>query len=367
MKILIDIPSTGWSTTKMWANILPKINQAENVDLSVLLGNDMDSIRLENLLINYGVKCRKRFISQNFRPSRVQWFFEDLFSGVYSYSGKFDVFHSSTVRTPYFGKWKKCITIHDTIREIFPSEFGEANKYILKIRQNAVLRSDRILTVSEYSKKCILEIFNVSSEKIFVSYHGVNRIPIKSIYPNHQTNKTFSKYPFPYVLFVGNRSGYKNFNILPKALISNQDLKEVHLLIVGGGKLTEHENEYIKKLGLSGRYKHFIDIDEDVLHELYKNALVFVYPSKMEGFGLPILESQSFGCPVIASNTGPLPEVAGNGALYFDPDDYNQLSQLIETLLNSFKRKELVVFGYKNLEKFSWQNSADTIINMYLS
>jgi glycosyltransferase involved in cell wall biosynthesis len=295
----------------------------------------------------------------------VRWRIEDMLTVCHGWARTTDVFHSSTVRIPTFGDWKKIVTIHDTVRELFPDEFGEVNRSIMRMRRNVVKRCDGILTISEYSKKCIVSIFNVDPDKIFVSHLAVNQL---ALLPYRASVQVIRKIPTePYLLYVGTRSGYKNFGVLAKAVSSNFNSKEFTVVAIGGGELTDTEKTFLKKLGILDKIQVFNDVSDEFLQEAYKEAFALVYPSRMEGYGLPIIEAQAAGCPVIASNAGPLPEVAGSGALFFDPDDYGDLALLINTISNPAVRESLTRAGYVNLGRFSWQKSRDTIIRMYES
>ncbi|MBA4376702.1 MAG: hypothetical protein C0401_11095 [Anaerolinea sp.] len=362
MRVLIDIHDTGWSTTKMWGNLLPYVSRGASTDLKVMLGSSPECQGLKSLLQSARVSCVRRFPWPDFRPARIRWRIEDaLFVGCrWIYDAH--VFHSSTVRVPTFGKWKKCITLLDTIRELYPEQFGEANHTILRMRKYAVQECDGILTISEYSKSCIVSIFGVSPQKVFVSHLAVNQRPIWSCQAPDRVNQALPAEPF--VLYVGTRAGYKNFLALAYAFADN-NLRELSVVAIGGGELTDVGKSFLKKLGILEKVHVFDNASEEFLHNAYKRATALVFPSKLEGFGLPILEAQAAGCPVIASNAGPLPEVAGTGAMFFDPDDYFSLASLIDHVCKTAVRNQLVTAGYANLSRFSWERSAQSIIQMY--
>ena len=109
-----------------------------------------------------------------------------------------------------------------------------------------------------------------------------------------------------------------------------------------------------------------INGDENLLRSLYKNAEFFIYTSKYEGFGIPILESFSQNCPVLCSNTSSLPEVAGDAAIYFNPDDYTSISEAIEKIIYSNNEKgNLIKKGRERLKLFSWEKCAEETNKVY--
>jgi glycosyltransferase involved in cell wall biosynthesis len=363
MLVLFDIIDTGWSTTKVWGNLLPLLASDAKVDLKVILGGNLECQRLKTHLQSKNISCARRFPWPDFRPARVRWKIEDMLTACHGWVHTPDIFHSSTVRIPTFGNWKKFVTIHDTIRELFPDEFGTTNRSIIRMRKNVVKRCDGILTISEYSKKCIVSIFNVDPDKVFVSYLSVNNLELLPYRLSVQPNRKLLTEP--YLLYVGTRSGYKNFGVLANAMSSNSNLKQFTIVAIGGGELTNTETTLLKNLGILDKIQVFNDVSDEFLQGAYRKAFALVYPSRMEGYGLPIIEAQAAGCPVIASNTGPLPEVAGSGALFFDPDDYESLSLLINTVSNPAVRESLTRAGYMNLGRFSWEKSRDAVIRMY--
>jgi glycosyltransferase involved in cell wall biosynthesis len=184
-----------------------------------------------------------------------------------------------------------------------------------------------------------------------------------SINPDNQTS---IKAPDKYMLFVGGRNHYKNFTFfissIRRLLIDNRDLK---LLCVGGGNFSKDEIELIDNLGLKESVLH-TKADDRQLTFLYKNAICFVYPSRYEGFGIPILEAFACDCPITISNASCFPEIAADAAIYFDPYDEKSIIDTIEKVYkDDVLRDMLVSLGRERLKKFSWQQSANKTYNIY--
>ena len=252
------------------------------------------------------------------------------------------------------------VTVYDLIHEIFANEYTGKNNHLPK--KKILDRAKQIICISESTKKDLVKFYNISEEKITVTYLS------NSLSSNNDLlDISKTKLPKKFFLYVGSRWKYKNFNQLLYVLNYNKKLhKEFDLITFGGGKLTLSEKKLIEKLGLN--YNKIVQIDgnENLLKNLYKQAEFFIYPSRYEGFGIPILESFSQQCPVICSNTSSFPEVAGDAAILFDPNDIASISKSIEMIINSEDlRQKLIKKGNERLKKFSWTKCALETFNVY--
>lgn len=264
---------------------------------------------------------------------------------------KYDVVHLTWYH-PYLlrfcGKQKIVITIHDMIQEIFEIDLITAER-----KKRAIYQADGIIAISENTKSDILRLFpDIPEEKIQVIYHGTNHLKAP------EAPKDF-RLPKKYVLYVGARGAYKNAEILMKSLspkiLEEQDL---YLLFIGGGAFSEEEKCLMAKLGISDRTMQQ-NVSDAELAYIYQNAMCFVYPSLYEGFGFPILEAFDNHCPVICSNTSSLPEVGGEAALYFAPDNSNELAEKILLLLSDVTlRQQCIKRGEARVKEFTWEKTA---------
>ena len=268
-------------------------------------------------------------------------------------NNKFDIFHP-TYYNPYFIKYLKkpfVITVHDFVHEKYDPMRVEdiANKRLL------IEKANKIIAISENTKKDIIEYYNTPKDKIQVIYHGIHKAPTIYIKNNYGA----------YILFVGDRNGYKNFRIFLKAaailLNNNQNLR----LICTGNPFSEEESELIRSYGIIEQViqKSANDLE---LNSLYKHALVFVYPSLYEGFGMPILEAFSNNCPICISNTSCFPEIAQEAALYFDPFSVDSIASTIEKVMyNKELKNKLIKLGRKRAESFSWEETLKKTQSLY--
>ena len=260
---------------------------------------------------------------------------------------------------------KNAVTIvYDLIPElIIPHSFSKS--FLLK-RKNTINNSNYIITISKNTKKDIENYFNINPSKIKIIYPG--GFTKNFLRKNYKKKiKLNNAIPSNFYLYVGNRKEYKNFKIIMEA---SKILKKMNIdykfVIYGGGEFNNEENFFLKKNNIE---KYFIKVDGDnnFLYSLYSKAKCLIYPSKYEGFGIPIIEAFQSYCPVITTKMGSIPEVAKDAALYFDPDDAYDLIKKLE-LLDSYSKIN-VIKGFKISKKFDWETSrksfAQLLKNLY--
>jgi glycosyltransferase involved in cell wall biosynthesis len=180
-------------------------------------------------------------------------------------------------------------------------------------------------------------------------------IPLASKFPLTGEKKVLTIPPSPYLLYVGRRDAYKNTDLI---LQSMRFLPDLHLVLFGGGELTSFELDRVGKESFNR--VHCITGDDSILEAYYQGATALIFPSKIEGFGLPILEAMSLGCPVIASDIPVFVELFGNAIAYFDPNDVHSLSLAIKKFYYSERAKvEFIERGLKVSREFTWQKAAE--------
>jgi glycosyltransferase involved in cell wall biosynthesis len=250
----------------------------------------------------------------------------------------------------------RIITVHDMVHELFPAYY-KANPFSAK-KIAAIKMSDGIIAISESTKRDILKVVDIDPARIRVVHHGVDQPP--DVPP--------AKFDNPYILHVGRRDLYKNFDLVLEAFVQSPALRDIYYIVAfGGGAFTDDEQSRIKHLGLQKKVIHRSG-DDMILWSHYRGAAAFVFPSKYEGFGLPLLEAMSLGCPVICSDTSCFPEVAGDAAQYFDPTSVDSLiSSLMRILRSPEEREEHIIRGYARARKFSWKHCAEQTLDFYAS
>ncbi|MDT4851313.1 D-inositol-3-phosphate glycosyltransferase [compost metagenome] len=163
------------------------------------------------------------------------------------------------------------------------------------------------------------------------------------------------------VLFVGARSGYKNFESVVRALAG---LKDLSLVCVGGGSFSNSERELLES-NIPNRYRHAGFLSNAQLNYEYNRSLCLVYPSLYEGFGIPVLESMRAGCPVIAVNSSSIPEVAGSAAILMENGDVEEIKAAITYVMVNENRRDLVEKGFGQSRNFDWDKTFIKTISIY--
>jgi glycosyltransferase involved in cell wall biosynthesis len=247
----------------------------------------------------------------------------------------------------------KVLTIFDLIRE----KEGEHKEKIAR-KKKSIERADSIICISENTKRDFLEFYDFD-ERLVSTIHLA---PSDSFfYSEYRPSKSNA-----YLLYVGGRAGYKNFNTFAKAFAELRILKyDIKLIIFGGGKLSKEEFRVFRSLGINDAVTH-VEGGDGQLCTFYQNATALIYPSKYEGFGLPVVEAMASGCPVLCSNSSSLPEVAGNAALLFDPTSAESiLETMIFALENPNVLQQKSKDGYTQASKFTWLKSAKETKRVY--
>lgn len=277
--------------------------------------------------------------------------------------GRYDLIHPSYTNAveilPHVGHTPLVITVHDMIHELFPGSFLSCDPTALRKRRFAE-RADRIIAISHRTKEDLVNICGVAPEKVDVVHHG------NSLYlPENATEYPLSA-PARYILFVGQRAHYKNFDILLKAFAALGD-RGLHLVCAGGPPFSQEEYRQMAEAGVADRVSHRY-VNDDELAVLYNRALCFVYPSRYEGFGLPLLEAFSCRAPVVCADASCFPEIAGKAACYFDPRKADDLTDILRELISSDSaRQALVSAGTERLADFSWKRCAEETLRVYRS
>ena len=268
---------------------------------------------------------------------------------------------------------KRVVIIHDVYHLAFYGSLTGLQKLYAKTMINtAAKKSARIITVSGFSKQEILKYTTTEESKIKIIYCGLNPDDFKD---NYNGDYTLIKYKFNlpdnFFLFVSNVKPHKN----------------LYNLLIAFREMLEKNEKY--KFVIVGEYKNLITADKDVfklidsseklkrntvftgyiskkeLHALYRLAYALAFPSLYEGFGIPPIEAMICGCPVLASHNASIPEACNDAALYFDPNDANDIKEKLELFISDYNlRNSLIIKGLENIKKFSWENFAENLKNV---
>ncbi len=329
--------------------------KSERIEISLFEGLYSARVDLKNRKDDFarywGIK-NLDFLGKNKAVSIIN---RSLFS-CFRFNQSFDVYHPTLYLDLYTHfKGKRVITIHDlaweTIKQFDVPSFSELVK-------KAIGRADKVMAVSEQTKKDLIEYYKVPEGKIKVTYLA-NSLKVKP--------KEERIVKEEYILYVGIRRGHKNFAGLFDTYKNSTFLKSnFRLVCFGAVTVSDEESKMIRESSLLDRIT-FLGGGDNVLANLYKYASVFVFPSYYEGFGIPPLEAMYYDCPVLSSSRGSLPEVVGDAGLYFDPDKREEMGEKLEKILTDTNlRNELIAKGKMQEKKFSWEKCFNETLDVYL-
>ncbi|MDN4523620.1 glycosyltransferase family 4 protein [Fictibacillus fluitans] len=284
--------------------------------------------------------------------------------GIYHIQAPFDYYMFPEMSREWFGDVKVSVMVHDIIPFLYPQYFlfSDEWKENYKKMMRFVSESDLILANSEYTKQDLIKHFNIDPSLINVIAAGVS-LSFKKTDPKRIPNKYgITK---PYLLYAGGGEIQKNVPSIIKAFGQiKENLKQEHQLVIAG----DLSNAFILMFQMEARKAGVCPIFTGYVPEgdylsLLSGASAFVFPSLYEGFGLPVLEAMACEVPVITSNVSSLPEVAGDAALLVNPLSISDISSAMLRILNNEKISQLLIEkGKTQVQKFSWEKSADRMI-----
>lgn len=315
--------------------------------------------------INTELILPKKIKFNNFNVNRIQKLntkTEILNSSLSRYTKskcakKSDIFHSSYYRLPVNKPNKIITTVYDFTYERYRKGLPQ---FIHSFQKNkAICASDAILCISNSTKKDLLNYLpGVDPSIVHVVPLGVDKNVFyvdKNLNNSYQNNDIINT-----VLFVGQRNGYKRFDLAISAIKKCPDL----ILGIVGPKLTNLEKENLCN-NLGNRWQEYGPVENERLRYLYSLSFALIFPSDYEGFGLPILEAMACGCPVIAAHKSSFPEVGGDAALYADYQDGENYSEKLMQLYISDKRNLLIKLGFEQYKLYTWENTIQMTMHHY--
>jgi len=345
--------------------------------------NLLNNFKNKNKIILFGPKKYKDYLCneikiKNDSPFRI--FYENILLPKKIKEKNISLFHGLKGVVPYFGNYKKIVTVHDLNHYTHSENFNYLDIIYWKIFFPIYIKkANKIIAISESTKKDLIKFLNVNPKKIVTIYEGFNK---KLFYKkdkesckkgvnnflknrNIQIKGFFNK---KIILSVNTIQPNKNISSLIKSFDDLAKKNEDFILLIAGKKGWKYQE--IFKTYNKSKYKpriFFLDfVPDNILSDLYNTAEVFVYPSFYEGFGLPILEAQACGCPVVTSKISSMPEVAGKGVLLVNPYNTEEIGNAIFKIINDKKlRQEIIIKGFENIKRFSWEKCARETLKVY--
>lgn len=298
-----------------------------------------------------------------------------------AYKDKCDVFislyQSATSFLPYdFTGMKHIMVVHDIIPKLFPEYLNNVRKKIYqKLTEKAIRKADKIIAVSKKTEKDLIRYLGIGADKITTSYIDVDDIYKKKV-SMETSRKVLKKYNLVpgYILTGGGLEMRKNIEGVIRAykfLYDKFTLGELPSLVIYGKLLPQLKplvtdaEKLARELNLTKQIKLLDTVPQEYLPALYQNAVMFVYPSHYEGFGIPPLEAMNMGTPVILSKTSSLPEVGLDSVLYCQADDVHDISMVMRNvLMNKELRETLSSRGKMRAKEFKWEKFVKKILNI---
>lgn len=339
------------------SNVIKNLLDREENEYSVIMQKSVSEHNSKIISVN------------DFKNSRERIFFEQFILPS-KYSKKFDLIHYLDYSSPYINmKTPFITTIHDLSFYKYPETFSYGSMKIKQIlTPKSIKRADKIIAVSESTKRDIVRLFPEADEKIRVIYQavtGFNRVENRN-----EVKQVTSKYGITgqYILGVGTIEPRKNLKSLIKAFKQvHKKFKDIKLVLVGKkGWLYDEFFSQLDKDDLKDNIIYTGYVEQEDLKYIYSGAECFIYPSLYEGFGLPPLEAMSCGVPVIVSNSSSLPEVVGKAGILVNPLDIDEITQSIINVLSNINLKnKLIDAGLEQSKQFNWNNSIEKIVDVY--
>ncbi len=281
--------------------------------------------------------------------------------------GNYDLLHFPYDSCIGMKRGKFVVTLHDAKPILFPSKSNRRNwKQRLKdmIAPNPLEKIDHVVTVSECSRRDLMEQMGIPEDRITVIHQGVD---LEKFSPS--TASPVKRFEFtPYVLCVAGTDPTKNVRSLIEAFskLRPEIRSQHHLVLVGDVQKNKELQQCVQEQGIADRTVFTGVVSDTQLAEFYQHASVFVFPSLYEGFGLPVLEAMACGCPVITSNTSSLPEVVGGAGMLVNPRDREELIEaMTKVLTDAVLAGTLCKSGREQAEKFSWEKTARATVDLY--
>ena len=370
MKIGIDIfsydkPGTNFGvgpSVYVW-KLLPELfKQGYHHQFIVFVNNDNKNL----LPLQNNVKIVVSPFSNKFRFLRI--LHEQCFLPYQFFIHKLDIVHFFGNNISYLLSKKSVFTVHDLMWKYYLDKGNIRPKYLyfcLTIPYS-IKSSKSIITVSRFVATEIYTQFN-RKDGVF----PIHEAPGDIVNPNEdETNKYSQKYNYQYIYTVTTSMPHKNLKILLSAFLQlkRNNVFEGKLVITGQLKGNYHQSiiEFINTHRLENDVILTGFVSDKEKTYCYQHALIFIYPSLYEGFGLPILEAMIAGTPVITSNAASMPEVGGDACIYFNPKSSKDLFNEISNLINDVpKQKEMKELGRTQSEKFSWCKTAEETLRVY--
>lgn len=288
-----------------------------------------------------------------------------------------DLFHIPLNAVPMWMPKPYLVTIHDMSTLLFSNQKGYRSSLRLFYLRRGLARADRVLAVSSATRRDVESVLRIPASRIQVVHNAPDpNFRQSSAESEAEVQRVLDRYRihYPFLLYVGRTNPQKNiprlveaFAVLRGELQEHSRYQDLRLIIIGD-EISRHpalrQAVIQSRVEESVRFLGFVPIE--TLRAFYQAASAFVFPSLYEGFGLPPLEAMACGTPVVCSHVSSLPEVVGDAALIINPENVFDIARgMREVLLNDALRDELIARGLEQARQFSWQRTAEQVLQNY--
>ena len=344
--IIFSIQKTG-GVSVVWEELLNRLLSQSKYNIQCIEYDVRNNINRSRIQIPLDIisKNKKYFPFYRYLPVRI------------AEHEKF-IFHSSYYRYCKNRNAINITTVHDFIYEYYFKGIRKNVHFLQK--KYAIQNSDYIIAISENTKKDILTFFpNIDEKRIRVVYNGVSDDYFCLLKEMTVPSLPFDKYS--YILFVGSRVSYKNFDLVVKAVARSK-----YNLVIVGAPLTNCEKRLLSEnFNDTTRCKYVGYTSNYNLNILYNYAFSLIYPSSYEGFGIPVIEAQKAGCPVIAANLSSIPEIIGSTPLLLNDLSIDCILDCLHILEDNVVRSNIINCGLYNSKQYSWDKMFEQVTDIY--
>ncbi len=355
-KIVIDARTINSSTGRYIERLLTYLEKIDTINKYIVLVPKKD--------LDYWQPTNEKFSVQECNYKNYS-FGEQFGFALQLYKLKADLVHFCMPQQPLLYLKPHVTNVHDlTLLKTYNSDKNWLMYHIKQIVGRGVFwvvgrTSKKIIAISKNTKNEYATFSGISKDKIIVTYLSADT--------HHETPKKIDLPYEKFIMYVGQQSDYKN---IKRLVLAHQELikkrPELGLILVGGlNDMAKINKAWVEKNGYKNVYFAGF-VPDDQLAWIYKHTEAYIFPSLMEGFGLPGLEAMTQGAPVVSSNATCLPEIYGEAAHYFDPKNVNDMAKKIDEVLSDEKlRSDFVIKGYRQVKKYSWAKTAEQTLEVY--
>ena len=320
------------------------------------------------LLARPRMRSRLNRLPMSRPPVRIAW--EQSVLPLELVRERADLLHALAFVSPLAWRGKSVVTVYDLSFLRFPEVYNRSNRlYLGTFTPPSLRRAERVITISEDARRDVIELCGVAPERVTAILLAADARFAPAGAADVEAFRRRQGLPERFVLYQGTLQPRKNVETLVRAyaLLRSQG-NDDHILVLAGPRGWQHEPifDLIRQLGLEGAVMFPGFVPDDDLPLWYSSATVFAFPSRYEGFGLPLLEAMACGTPVVSSNASSLPEVVGDAGLLVDPSDAEGLSGSLRRLLDDEAlRSSLSAAGRARAQTFSWRRTASETVQVY--